>query len=172
MVERGSFMTGGSMVLNTTWVGVCPPGSAVAGMNADEASDISGGYVSFVKICATFPRVIETTSSLCRLFFSISGDIRGISCDQSLVANFEYPSSDPRDWVRTSMRLVRCQPAPVSGRLKVRLARQLPQPPPRSGKGTCPARAVPGSGDSRRPPRQDRASTRNPTLGSVPIPAG
>jgi hypothetical protein len=38
-------MTGGSMVLNSTWVRAGgPPGSAVAGMNADEASDIRANW--------------------------------------------------------------------------------------------------------------------------------
>jgi hypothetical protein len=37
------------------------------------------GHVPLTKICATFPRGIETMASLCGIFFSISGDVRGIS---------------------------------------------------------------------------------------------
>src|SRR5262249_13597609 len=52
------------------------------------------------------------------------------------------------------------------------VGRQSPAPPRRSGGGTCPTRAGPGSGGSRRRPRRDRASRRNPTLGSALAPAG
>jgi hypothetical protein len=44
------------------------------------ASAVSGGYVPFARICATFPRLIETVASLCSAFFSFSGGVRGISC--------------------------------------------------------------------------------------------
>jgi hypothetical protein len=43
------------------------------------ASPVSRGHVPLTKIYATFPRVIETMASLCRAFFSISGDVREIS---------------------------------------------------------------------------------------------
>src|SRR5437867_10355561 len=43
-------------------------------------SAVSGGHVSLARICATFPRVIETMAGLRRAFFWNSGNVRRISC--------------------------------------------------------------------------------------------
>jgi hypothetical protein len=54
--------------------------------------------VPLARICATFPRVMQTTASLCRAFFSISGDVRGISSASlwSRIFNIHLLNSETR----------------------------------------------------------------------------